>query len=297
MPLIAIIIVCYNGIADTLECLASLSALTYPDAQTVIVDNGSADGTAAKVREVFPHVHVLETGCNLGFAGGNNFGARYALQTLGAAYLFLLNNDTTVEPGLLEPLVSYAEANPKAGIVAPLMCYYDTPETVWSAGGAVDFRAQSVLVGEGEPAALFAHHAPREQDFVVGCGMLLRRDVWETVGGFDERFFLYYEESDLCYRARAAGIASVTVPGVRLLHKVSRSTGASSDLTFYYMRRNALLFLERNGTLAGRLAVLADDLRLLAIWAVKRNPRRAVLREAVGDYFGRRFGKRLGGKP
>ncbi|MBC7804646.1 MAG: glycosyltransferase family 2 protein, partial [Akkermansiaceae bacterium] len=130
-------------------------------------------------------------------------------------------------------------------------------------------------------------------DFVVGCGMLVRRDVWETVGFFDERFFLYYEDSDLCFRAARAGYWCVTVPSVRLYHRVSRSTSADSEQTLYYMRRNALLFLQKNGSFAGRAAALADDVRLLCVWKGKGDTRRTrILAMAVGDYFARRFGRK-----
>ncbi len=292
MPRVAVIIVCYNGVADTLECLDSLSRLTYPDVQTVVVDNASTDGTAEAVRERFPDVHVLETGDNLGYAGGNNTGVRYALDTLRADYTFLLNNDTTVTPGLLEPLVAYAEANRAAGIIGPLMCYYDVPETVWASGGTMSGRGDSILRDNGVPVAAVPDH-PIEADFVVGCGILVRRDVWETVGLFDERFFLYYEDSDLCFRARRAGYRCVTVPTARLYHKISRSTGADSEQTLYYMRRNALLFLQKNGSFGGRSGALADDARLFCVWNLRGETRRAaVLATAVADYFAGRFGRK-----
>jgi GT2 family glycosyltransferase len=292
MPRVAIIIVCYNGVADTLECLDSVSRLTYPDVQTVIVDNASTDGTAGAVREGFPAVHLLETGDNLGYTGGNNIGVRYALDTLRADYTFLLNNDTTVEPGLLEPLVAYAEANRNAGIVGPVMCYHDAPETVWASGGTMNGRGDSVLRDNGVPVADVPGR-PSETDFVVGCGMLVRRDVWETVGLFDERFFLYYEDSDLCFRATRADYRCVTVPSARLYHKVSRSTGADSEQTLYYMRRNALLFLQKNGTSGGRIAAFADDARLFCVWKLRGEGRRAgILAEAVADYRAGRFGRK-----
>lgn len=292
MPKVILIIVCYNGIVDTLECLESLSCLTYPAVETVVVDNASDDGTAQTVRERFPVVHVLETGDNLGYAGGNNFGVRYALDTLGADYTFLLNNDTTVEPDLLEPMVAYSEAERDAGIVGPLMCYYDTPETVWASGGKMSGRADSVLLDHGRAVADIPDQ-PREQDFVVGCGMLVRRDVWNAIGFFDERFFLYYEDSDLCFRARRAGYQSVIIPRARLYHKVSRSTGTDSVQTLYYMRRNALLFLQKNGTFRGRIAAIADDLRLFLVWKLKRDTSRAdILATAVTDYFAARFGRK-----
>ncbi|MBC8136277.1 MAG: glycosyltransferase family 2 protein [Fibrella sp.] len=292
LPRVAIIIVCYNGVADTLECLDSLSRVTYPDAKIVVVDNASTDGTAQVVRERFPAVHVLETGDNRGYAGGNNAGVRYALDTLRADYTFLLNNDTTVQPGLLEPLVAHAETNRDAGISGPMMCYYDAPDTVWASGGEMSTRADSVLRGNGIPVADINDQL-LEQDFVVGCGMLVRRDVWETVGCLDERFFLYYEDSDLCFRAMRAGFRNVTVPSVRLYHKVSRSTGAGSELTVYYMRRNALLFLQKNGSFWGRVAAIADNVRLFCVWKLKGDTRCAdILAGAVADYFAGRFGRK-----
>lgn len=292
MPKVILIIVCYNGVADTLECLDSLTRLTYPDVETVVVDNASTDGTVQTVRERFPVVHVLETGDNLGYAGGNNFGVRYALNTLGGDYTFLLNNDTTMEPDLLEPMVAYSESEQDAGIVGPLMCYYDTPETVWASGGKMSGRADSVLV-DNERAVADISDQPCERDFVIGCGILIRRDVWDAIGFFDERFFLYYEDSDLCFRARRAGYKNVTIPGARLYHKVSRSTGMDSVQTLYYMRRNALLFLQKNGTFQGRIAAIADDLRLCLVWKLKRDTRRAdILAAAVMDYFAARFGRK-----
>jgi GT2 family glycosyltransferase len=291
MPRVVIVIVCYNGIADTLECLASLSQLTYLDVEVVVVDNASKDDTAKSVREQFPKVHVLEPGENLGFAGGNNVGIRYALDKLNAAYCFLLNNDTTVEPGLLEPLVAYSESHPDAGVVGPAMCYYDHREILWAAGGQMDERARSRLIEEGQPFAKLGSE-PRESDFIVGCGMLIRRDVWEKNGLFDDRYFLYFEESDLCFRMRKAGLRCVTVPTVRLWHKVSRSTGGASELTLYYMRRNSLLFLERYGSIAGRTMALTENLRQYMVWILKGERRYAeVLGAALADYFARRFGR------
>ncbi len=292
LPTVMIVIVCHDGWDDTLACLESVAVLTYPSVRTVVVDNASTDGTAGRVREWFPNVIVIEAGNNLGFAGGNNLGARYALDALRADYLFLLNNDTVVESGILEPLVAYAEASPVVGVVGPLMCRFDAPDTVWAAGGAMTWRAESARVGAGDLVLGFAHHAPREQDFIVGCGMLIPGGVWERLGGLDERYFLYYEDTDFCFRARRLGFKCVTVPSSRLLHKGSRSAGAGSLQTLYYMRRNALLFLEIHGSLIGRVTAFADDLRLFLVWILwGENKRVRVLCLAVGDYLWRRFGR------
>ncbi|MDX1930967.1 MAG: glycosyltransferase family 2 protein [Capsulimonadales bacterium] len=297
-PVVAIVLINYRGREDTLECLASLRRLTYPAFRTYLIDqpfgpgDGRRDGTPEAVRAAFPEVCVIENPTNNGFAGGNNVGIRRALSD-GAAYVFLLNNDTTVDPGLLEPLVSLAESDPRIGIVGPVMLYSAEPAIVWSAGGAMGPGAESRMIGQGcrveELPCL-----PEERDFIVGCGLLAKRVVWEQVGLFDERYFLYYEESDLCARARRQGWRVVHQPKGRLWHKVSRSTGTDSLTTLYYMRRNALLYLATHGRPPWRAIGrgLAEALRLAASSAVRgdRRRRRVVL-WAVGDFLLRRFGR------
>jgi len=255
---------------------------------------GGSDGTPEAVRKQFSTVHVIENDANNGFAGGNNVGIRAALSR-GAVYLFLLNNDTEVEPGLLEPLVARAESDPKIGIVGPTMLYHARPNIVWSAGGRIDWRGQSVLLDEGSRANDEANRGnAHDVDFIVGCGLLVKRSVLEAVGLLDERYFLYFEETDLCARAREAGWRVLHEPRARLWHKVSQSTGEDSPLTLYYMRRNVLLYLGERGERPwlGRAAALYDTLRLVLVWTLQRKTnRRNVLLRAVRDYFGRRFGR------
>ena len=271
-----------------MECLDSLAGLTYPGWFAVLVDNASDDGTPEAVRRSYPDVTVIECAENTGFAGGNNIGIREAL-TRGAEFILLLNNDTTVDPNLLGYLVSAMTTRPTVGIAGALMLYAEPRDTVWSAGGRLDWRGQSVQIGQGEPESAFTEIAP--VDFVVGCGLMARSALFSTVGLLDEAFFLYYEETDWCARVRDAGWEIVTQPRARLWHKVSRATGAQSPLTLYYMRRNQLLYLRKHGSRAGLAAALIDSLRLLAVWTVRRHPLRGALKSALGDYFNDRLGK------
>ena len=291
-PPVGIVIVSYKGLADTQECLRSLKGLRYPNYFTVVVDQDSGDGTPDAVRGEFPDVVMVENPRNDGFAGGNNRGVRVAIEQ-GAEYVFLLNNDTTVAPDLLEPLIGQMLADPKIGIVGPLMLYFDTPTMVWSAGGKMDGRGQSILMGEGTDAGS-VDPAPRDVDFIVGCGLLARRAVWDEAGGLDERYFIYYEESDLCAGAKRQGWRVVLVPESRLWHKVSRTFGPGSDFTLYYMRRNVLMYLRRNSP-RPRQAVAAaflDSLRLAAVWTVQgKRGRAGVLLRALGDFARGRMGK------
>ena len=290
-PHISIILVSYRGKDDTLECLELLSHLTYPAYDVFVVDQNSNDGLPAAVREQYPEAHVIENPVNNGFAGGNNVGLEAALGR-ETDYLFLLNNDTVVDPGLLEPLVALAAGDPKIGVVGPKILYHGQPETVWATGGAVDWRGTSTLLDEGTADAPGGQ--ARDVDFVVGCALMIKRPVLAQIGLLDERYFIYYEESDLCARVRAAGYRVVYQPAARLWHKVSRTFGQSSEFTLYYMRRNVLLYLSLHGRrpLLGRLVALGDALRLAAVWTAQgKHRRRYVLLRAVGDYFLGRYGK------
>ena len=176
------------------------------------------------------------------------------------------------------------------------MLYASRPDTIWSAGARINWRGHSIRLGDGtiDGDAGCESAAPRDVDFIVGCGLMVKRAVLENVGLLDERYFLYFEETDLCARARKAGYRVVYQPGARLWHKVSQSTGEDSLLTLYYMRRNALLYLGRHGECPwrGRFAALYDALRLAAVWTVQgKKERRNVLLRALRDYFFGRFGR------
>jgi GT2 family glycosyltransferase len=300
-PLIAVIILTWNQRDLTLDCLTSLFAMDYPSArlQVIVVDNGSSDGTAAAVRTQFAACTVLENSENLGFAEGNNVGIRHALQ--GAAdYVMLLNNDTIVDGAMLVRLLEVIEQQPETGIVGPKMLYYDYPNVIWCAGNELGRRpwiSRRLQAGElDSPGDL----ASREVDFITACGILLRREVVEQVGLFDARFYLYYEETDWCMRARRAGWRIRYVPAARLWHRVSASIGPASPAIDYYMNRNVFLFVFKNTSKVQRLYQLPVTLirQLLAIGAytlksqkgtrrANRDARILALRDAATGRWGK----------
>jgi GT2 family glycosyltransferase len=291
-PRVAVILVNYRGRADTLECLASLRGLTYPNVLVYVVDQASGDGTPDAIRADFPEVRVIENPTNDGFAGGNNRGIEAALRD-GAAYLYLLNNDTTVAPDLLEPLVSVMRADAGIGVAGSLMLFHGEPETVWASGGIMTPEGNSLLRDTEKPVGAIGAE-PFAVDFVIGCGLMTRREVVETLGPLDEAYFLYYEETDFNARVARSGRRIVTVPASRLWHKVSRSTDQSSDLTLYYMRRNRLLYLSRYGDDPERRvrSAILDDLRLVASLLRRGKLKRArTLLRAVADFRAGRLGK------
>lgn len=301
-PSVGVVVLHYAGGEDTLRCLASVGASEYPAARTVLVDQspgGGADGTADRARLYHPWVTVVASPENGGWTGGNNRGARRVLEDGGdAGYLFFLNNDAAVHPAMLGALVAEAERDRGTGILGPAVLRADAPQSVWALGGAVGPRAATRLIGHGEPYAAHAGRAPLDVDFVVGCGMLVRSATFSTLGGFDDRYFLYYDDADFCFRARTAGWAVRAVPAATMWHRGGVSTGGpGAARTVYYMRRNAFLFAERHGRLRDRIGLFAEAARLYGAWSRgpergrRREHRRALVR-ALGDYALRRFGGR-----
>ncbi|MBK6472921.1 MAG: glycosyltransferase family 2 protein [Betaproteobacteria bacterium] len=245
-PLVYVVVLNWNGRADTLACLSSLERLQYPEFHTIVVDNGSQDGSQDAIRSTFPEVELIETGKNLGFAGGNNVGIRRAVAR-GTDYVLLLNNDTEVDPGMLDAFVRAASAHPGAGVFSGKIYLHGAPDRIWYAGTewdpqTVHFRHLGLdQIDDGNSFCTI-----KETAFACGCAFFFPASRVKDVGLLDEEFFLYFEETDWCYRARAKGYASVLVPDAKLWHKVSASVGAGSPLMDYFMTRNKLLWAEKN---------------------------------------------------
>jgi GT2 family glycosyltransferase len=296
-PQVVVIILNWNNRADTLACLASLTAVTYPNLTTVVVDNGSTDSSVEAIRAEFTDIELIETGENLGFAGGNNVGLRHAL-AMGADYALLLNNDTVVDPDFIGQLITVAQENDPIGIVGPTIYYHSHPNTIWSAGGAIDWRrGWTWMVGLNEKDNGQFGTTPRPVDFVTGCALMISRRALESAGLLDERFFMYYEETEWCVRVARAGFDIRHVPTARIWHKIAPQAQAVSPFVHYYMTRNRLLFLKAtNAGLMPRLYTLIEYSRTLLSWSLRPRWRvmrglRRVMLQAINDYRRRRFGR------
>ncbi len=245
LPTVAVVIPTWNRRDDLLACLASVEAMGYPRLHVIVVDNGSTDGTAEAVRARFPAVEVIRSETNRGFAAGSNLGLQRALQR-EADYVLLLNNDVVVAPDTLARLVEVAEAHPEVGLLGPSVWYHDAPQRLWSAG----YRCRPVTLSEQPPRGDPRGTEPYFVDTLYGCALLIRREVLETVGLLDGRFFMYYEDKDFCQRMRAAGWRLMVVPTARVWHKISPSTSGSRGLGTpfqkYHMARSSVLFFAKH---------------------------------------------------
>jgi len=235
-----VVILNYKGLDDTVECIESLKMVkSVYNVTLVVVDNASGDGSADGISDKFDDIIMIKSETNLGYAGGNNLGIRYAIKN-GADYVIVINNDTVVEEDFIESLVNNYDED--TGICAPVIYYYNNRQGIWSSGGKYfKLKGSYSMTKDGI-------EKPTENDFVTGCCFLISTDVLNRVGFLPEEYFLYFEDTDFCYKIRQKGLKIKVVPQSKIYHKVSKSTGVKSPLNIYYYSRNKLLFILENFT-------------------------------------------------
>lgn len=237
---LAVVVLTWNGREDTLACLAGLEAAGFPRAgdAVVVVDNGSGDGTLEAVAERFPWAERIQNGANLGFAGGNDVGLKWALER-DYPFVLLLNNDTEVEGGGLERLLEALE-DPSVGVVQPLLTSFSDPSRIDSAGIELFSLPGARDMHIGQPVGKISKE-PRE---VFGCcaaAALYRAEALKRSGLLDEDFFVLLEDVDLAFRIRLAGYRALLVPMARVRHKRGISAqGRLSGEKKYLLHRNIL---------------------------------------------------------
>jgi GT2 family glycosyltransferase len=261
-----VIIVNHNGRAYLDGCLRSLLASQEDGREIIVVDNASADGSADYLEGAYPEVRLLRADQNLGFGAGNNLAARQARGEI----LAFLNPDTVVESGWLEALAAALESS--AGLVTAQIRLLDDPDQINTCGNDVHLTGLTLCRGMGADVKAFAE--PVEVSAVSGAAFALQRNLFETLGGFDESFFLYMEDTDLSLRARLAGYRCRYVPGSVVYHDYRLRFGPQKT---YYQERNRLLMLFKTYRLRTLLVLLpALCLAEVITWAfvLLREPRR-----------------------
>ena len=294
---VSIVILNWNGIKDTLECLSSIRKLrsTNYKLQVIVVDNGSTDNSRTLLRKE-KKITLLENKKNLGYAGGNNVGIRYAVEN-GADFILLLNNDTTVSESFLNKFLDAAESHKEGGVFSPKIYFAkgyeyhkedyhpnELGKVIWYAGGIIDWKnvlgsnygVDDVDVGQ--------YHVIRKIDFATGACVFLRREVIETIGYLNERYFLYLEDVDYSIRARQAGWKILFVPDSHIWHKVSQSSGIGGASNDYYITRNRLLFGLTYAPIRSKIALLRESIKLLLAG-------RPWQKKGVIDFYKQSFGK------
>ncbi len=228
-PKVCILVLNWNRAEDTIECIESLKKVTYSNADIVVIDNGSSDDSVPRIKTIYKDVKILELESNQFYGGGNNTGLQWA-HDHGYDYVAFLNNDTTVEPDFLEPLLAGFESSPRVGMVAPLMCYYDTPDLIWYGGGNVNLWTGIVEHRHIRKHIDTLDKIPQKTDYVTGCCLMMPTKLAMELGGFDLSFKMYGEDVDLSLRTRDADYELLFIPESKIFHKVSASIGGEFSL-------------------------------------------------------------------
>jgi len=232
-PFISVVIVNFNGLRFLEPCLSSLAGQSFRNFEIILVDNGSSDGSAGYIRERFPSVVLIETGKNLGFAGGTNTG----IHASRGDFILTLNNDTITDPFFIENMVRPIKLDSQIGMCASKMLF---PDGRINSTGVCISRS-----GAAWDRGIFEEDAGQyntEEEVFGPCGgaALYRRSMLDEIGFFDEDFFIYVEDIDLAFRARLAGWKCIYIPTALVTHLMGGTTGVYSDISIFYGTRNQL---------------------------------------------------------
>ncbi len=305
MPKIAVVIINFNGEVDTIACLKSLNEVTINNftLDIIVVDNNSTDSSRAAIKAAVKEISenrkvkklinfsVILNSENLGFCEGNNIGIKQALRNK-SDYIFLLNNDTIADKETIRILLKTARKYKKVGIIGPKIYFapgfeyhreaYNKNENgkvIWYSGGEIDWNnlifshlgVDNVDKGQFDKTI--------ETDFISGCAMFIKKDVFNSIGFFDKRYFLYLEDVDLCERARRAGFELFYEPKALVWHKNASATGKpGSKIHIYYLTRNRLIFGYSYSSWRTKIAIFRESLRML----FGNNP---IQKKAIWDFF------------
>lgn len=291
MKKIAIVTVDFNGHKDTSNYLESVTKLDTKGLEVLnlVIDNGS-ETSLKEVIKKYPKVTWMQTGKNLGFAGGFNRGMKYAKQW-GADYVLIINNDTLLpDKNILHELISVFEKNKNVGLVSPKIRFApgyefldkykpeDKGKVLWYAGGSFDWNNVRSLHHGIDEVDKGQFDRVEKTEFISGCCVLIKREILEKVGYFEEKLFAYYEDSDWVERIKRAGYEQWYTGKTFIYHKVSQTAGIGSSWSDYLITRNRIWFGMKYASVRTKFALIREALKLLVIG-------RSAQKEGLVDYF------------
>lgn len=299
MPNIFVSIINYNGKENTLSCLRSLDDININGFKLniVVVDNGSKDVFNPENIYKYFKLKIIRNEENLGFSGGQNVGIRHALKS-GADYVVVLNNDVILDKNLFTQLLKTFDLKKDCGLVSPKIYFakgsefhknrYDEKDlgkVIWYAGGKLDLKNIIGAHKGVDEVDKGQYDLLEPTDFTSGCCVMIKKEVFEKVGFFDEKYFLYYEDNDLNQRAKKNGYGIYYQPKAVLWHLNASSAGGSgSSLQDYYITRNRMLFGFKYASFRAKTALFKESLKLIfsgRLWQ----------KTAIFDFYKGRFGK------
>lgn len=291
--LIYIVILNWNGEKRISTCLESLMRISSKHFwKPVVIDNYSSDKSLQVIKQTFSHIALIKNKKNLGWAGGNNVGIKHALQHRADAIL-LLNNDTIVTNNFLDPLIERLFSKKEIGIISPKVYALGKKKSVIANAGNFirphRYFGKEAGIGEVDKGQC---NTITETDYVAGTAMLIKKEVFEKIGLLNEKYFLYYEDSDFCYRARKKGFRCNFVQESIIYHKGAATSGLNSPLHNYYNTRNHYLFVEKQAPWKVKLREwLRTPKTAYEFWKSNDLVKKKYSLLGIRDYYLRRLGK------
>lgn len=298
MKKIAIVTVNFNTAKDTIDLIKSIQNIKREDflAETIVVDNGSKDKLVLP-KDVSKEVSLIRSEINYGFSGGYNIGIKEALKR-NADYVLVVNNDTIIDPLMIKNLLKVLDSDERIGVVTPKIYFakghefhkdrYSKEElgkVFWYAGGYTDWANVTSIHRGVDEVDKGQYDKIEKTDFASGCCMFFKKEVFEKVGMFDDKFFLYFEDADLNERIKKKGFDIYFVPTAILVHvNAASSGGAGNPLQDYYITRNRMLFGLRYAPLRSKIALIRESLRIL-------RKGREWQKKGIADFYKGKFGK------
>ncbi len=254
-PRVIVVILNWNGINDTLECIRSIKLITYTNYELIIVDNGSTDSSSEIINKQYPNIEIIENKRNLGYAEGNNVGIRLAIDK-GADYVLLLNNDTIVDRKLLDELINVAITSSKNGFIGPKVYYYNYKcrnDVINFAGGKVSiWRGVSNHIGINQiDNGQFDQN--QEVDYIEGSCVLVKTDMIKKIGYLNSDMFTYWEDIDWCIRGSKAGYKSIYAYKAKIWHKIGSYKKEKNRKAYYYYGKNIFIIIKQHANILQKI--------------------------------------------
>ncbi len=248
----AVVLINWNSFEYTSQCIESLMNCDQTQFDIIVVDNGSEDGSGKKLKDNFPQINLVQSDSNIGFAGGNNLGMAQAIDSK-YTYIMMLNNDTFVEPNLIDVLANYMDHNPEVGIIQPKIFFNHDRTLLWNGGSYFN-----PIISLAHTKGYFKkdskeYNSIKEVDWVTGCAFFTRSDILKKSGGFNEKFFIYFEDVDLSFRIKKLGYKLIYHPGGIVYHiegmsnksKTKDKEGYQKPIVHYLNQRNRIWFIKK----------------------------------------------------
>lgn len=251
-PKVFIVILNFNSFEDTEECLISLEKLDYNNYEIIIIDNSSNDNSYDKLKKRFVKYNIIKSNENLGYANGNNIGIKYALES-GAEYICILNNDVIVERNFLDKIITVMKDKMDIGLAGPCICQYDHKNSIQAMGANINLYTG---LTQGKYKNYKYSEIPHKNilvDYLGGACFICRREVFEEIGLIPENYFLFFEETEFCYRASIKGYKLLCVYDSKVYHKGSSTISKYKGLSYYFLNRNRVVFIRRNANIIPKI--------------------------------------------